>query len=355
MLIMSDKKLNRRQQFILSLIKSDKKYALNDIALLFSESDKPSSATLRRDISGLRDFGYLEYTGDRKSSRYTLSMYGMLNAPIDPHEYCILDVDKRSGNTAFNFSLFRNINFDIFRDDDLKKMDQATKEYIHKSKNASDVLIQKELERFVIELSWKSSKIEGNTYTLLDTEKLLRDGVEASGHSKEEAIMILNHKKVFQYVLKHGKLYRNVTIHLIEDIHRILVQELGVSYGLRKKQVGITGSSYRPLSVPSQIKEGIQDVCATIEKMKSPYSKAFIALLGISYIQPFEDGNKRTARLLANAILISYNCAPLSYRSVDEILYKESTLVFYEKNSIIPMRDIFIKQYLFACEQYLKF
>ena len=96
-------------------------------------------------------------------------------------------------------------------------------------------------------------------------------------------------------------------------------------------------------------------MCIAIAKMKNPYAKAFLALLGISYIQPFEDGNKRTARLCANAILTAHNCAPLSYRSVDAIGYKECTLVFYEKNSIIPMRDIFIKQYLFACEQYLQF
>ena len=85
---------------------------------------------------------------------------------------------------------------------------------------------------------------------------------------------------------------------MIEDIHRILVEGLGVSFGLRKKQIGITGSSYVPLSVPSQIREAIEDLCAAIAKMKDPYSKALLALLGISYIQPFEDGNKRTAGYL---------------------------------------------------------
>lgn len=352
---MSDKKLNQRQQLILSLLKDDKVYALSDIRTFFTESDQPSLATLRRDISQLRDLGYLKHSGELKSSRYTLSPFGMLNATIDPHQYCSIDVDKREGKTTFNFSLLREINFDLFPKKDIRKMDQSTKEFKEKSKDASDTTIQKELERFVIELSWKSSKIEGNTYTLLDTEKLIRDGIEATGHPKDEAIMILNHKKAFQYILDHSKQNKKVSIRLIEDIHRILIQELGVSLGLRKKQVGITGSSYRPLSVPSQIKEALEHLCTTIENMKTPYEKAFIALIGISYIQPFEDGNKRTARLLANSILITHNCAPLSYRSVDEILYKESTLVFYEKNSIVPMRDIFIKQYLFACEQYLKF
>jgi Fic family protein len=352
---MSDKELNQRQQLILSLLKEEKKYALSEIRTLFTESEQPSIATLRRDISELRDLGYLKHSGELKSSRYSLKPLGILNAPIDPHEYCSLDVDKRGGKTGFNFPLFKSINFSLFTKEELEKMDQLTKEFNEKSKDASNITIQKELERFVIELSWKSSKIEGNTYTLLDTEKLIRDGIEAVGHTKEEAIMILNHKKAFQYILEFSKQDQQVSIRLIEDIHRILIQDLGVSFGLRKNQVGITGSSYRPLSVPSQIREALEDLCLKIEKTKTPYEKAFIALIGLSYIQPFEDGNKRTARLLSNLILLNNNCAPLSYRSVDEILYKESTLVFYEKNSIVPMRDIFIKQYKFACEQYLKF
>ncbi len=87
--------------------------------------------------------------------------------------------------------------------------------------------------------------------------------------------------------------------------------------------------------------------------MKSPYAKALLTLLGISYIQPFEDGNKRTARLMANAILLAHSCAPLSYRSVDENDYREAMLVFYELNSIMPFKKIFIDQYMFAAENYL--
>ncbi|MBT6069311.1 cell filamentation protein Fic [Candidatus Peregrinibacteria bacterium] len=352
---MSDTILNQRQKKILRLLQQDKKYALSDIQVFFPESDRPSPATLRRDVSELRDLGYLNHSGDRKSSRYTLSIAGRLYAPIDPHEYCRLDVDKRFGATSFDFSLFQKIPSKLFSGKEIDVMGNATAVFLKKSENASDIIKQKELERFVIELSWKSSKIEGNTYSLLDTERLIKEGIEAPGHTKDEAIMILNHKKAFQYVLEHGESHKSISKRFIEDIHCILVEGLNISSGLREKQVGITGSTYKPLSVPSQIREAIDDLCKTISKLKDPYSKAFIALIGISYIQPFEDGNKRTARLLANSILVAYNCAPLSYRNADEILYKEGTLVFYEKNSIIPMREIFVQQYLFACEQYLKF
>jgi Fic family protein len=352
---MSDKIFNIRQKAILSQMRLGEKYALSDIKNQLIDIETPSLATLRRDISELRELGFLKQSGELKSSRYELSTFGALNSPINAHEYCLIDVDKRSGNSNFNFSLFKEIEDDIFSQSDLDILDTATNTFLQKSKGASDLLVQKELERFVIELSWKSSKIEGNTYSLLDTERLIKNGLEASGHTKDEAVMILNHKKAFDYVKGHSNQFKQITLRQIEDIHRLLVEGLGVSHGLRKRQVGVTGSNYLPLAIPTQLKEAIEALCTAINGLKGPYAKAFIALIGISYIQPFEDGNKRTARLAANAILLAFNCAPLSYRNVDEVLYRESMLVFYEKNSVVSMRDIFIKQYLFACDQYLKF
>jgi len=355
LIIMSDKNLNLRQEAILRQMRIGEKYALSDIAKLFIEVEKPSLATLRRDITLLREIGFLKQSGELKSSRYELSTLGALNTPINVHEYCLIDVDKRSGNSKFNFSLFKEIKDNIFSQAEFDILDTATHTFLKKSKGASELLVQKELERFVIELSWKSSKIEGNTYSLLDTERLIKSGLEADGHTKDEATMILNHKKAFDYVKGQANQFKQITLRHIEDIHRILVEGLGVSHGLRKRQVGVTGSNYLPLAIPSQLKEALEDLCTAINGLKDPYSKAFITLIGISYIQPFEDGNKRTARLTANAILMAFNCAPLSYRNVDEVLYRESMLVFYEKNSLVSMRDIFIKQYLFACEQYLQF
>ncbi|MDB5274953.1 MAG: Fic family protein, partial [Chitinophagaceae bacterium] len=212
----------------------------------------------------------------------------------------------------------------------------------------------KELERFVIEFSWKSSKIEGNTYTLLDTERLIRDGVEAAGHTEDEATMILNHKKAFQYILSTKGARDFTDKRFIEDVHSVLIEGLGVSRGFRKASVGITGSSYRPLDIPAQLEEATEDLCNAVRALSDPYSQALLMLVGISYIQPFEDGNKRTARLIANAMLIANEKAPLSYRNVDETLYRESMLTFYEQLSIVPMKRIFADQYLFSSEQYLQ-
>ncbi|MDP3725508.1 MAG: Fic family protein [Nanoarchaeota archaeon] len=127
---------------------------------------------------------------------------------------------------------------------------------------------------------------------------------------------------------------------------------LGVGSGFRKKPVGITGSKYLPLDNVHQITDAVQNLSAAVSRMQTPYAKALVALLGVGYIQPFEDGNKRTSRLVTDALLLSHSLAPLSYRSVDENEYREAVLVFYELNSIEPMKKIFIDQYDFAARNY---
>jgi Fic family protein len=117
--------------------------------------------------------------------------------------------------------------------------------------------------------------------------------------------------------------------------------------------VGITGTKYKPLDNKYQIKEALDSLIKLINSTSDPYSKALITLAGISYIQPFEDGNKRVSRLVSNAILLSKNCAPLSYRNTDENEYKKAMLIFYEKNSLSFIKQIFVEQYLFSTKNYL--
>jgi Fic family protein len=213
-------------------------------------------------------------------------------------------------------------------------------------------LLEKELQRLVIELSWKSSKIEGNTYTLLDTERLINEHKEAIGHKKDEAMMILNHKDAFLFVRGNETEFKTLSVRNIEKLHSILIKDLDVNKGLRKGLIGITGSKYKPLDNIHQIREAVESLGSAISRAETPYDKALLSLVGISYIQPFEDGNKRTGRLMANALLLSHNCAPLSYRSVSENDYRTAMLVFYEINSVVPFAEIFKEQYLFAANNY---
>ena len=164
--------------------------------------------------------------------------------------------------------------------------------------------------------------------------------------------MILNHKDAFSFTLRERA--QTLTPPYVEEVHKLLVRDLEVAHGLRRGEVGITGTSYRPLGIMHQLREELTRLCEQVNKAADPYSKALLALVGISYLQPFADGNKRTARLVANALLIADGHAPLSYRTTDEVLYKESMLTFYEQLSLVPMKRIFTEQYLFACNQYLK-
>ena len=274
-------------------------------------------------------------------------------ADIDPAPYGEEEPDKRSGTEKYSFDLFDALIFYPFSDREKRAMTDATNIYLARIKDLSPTLNQKELERFVIELSWKSSRIEGNTYTLLDTEKLILEGIAAPGHSQAETQMILNHKDAFAFIRKNQAEFQTLTKNNLETVHRLIVKDMNVTYNLRSKPIGIVGSRYRPLDNIYQLAEALDQLMGAVERMADGYAKALIALLGVSYLQPFEDGNKRTSRLIANALLLAHNLAPLSYRNVDEKSYREAMLVFYELNSLAPFKKIFVEQYDFAARNYL--
>lgn len=345
--------INQNQQKIIKLLLDGGVWSSSKIHReLIIAGENISLVTIKRLLSQMVKIKLLAKSGAGRAIGYIINTKGRILSDINANDYCRIEPDKRHGLKQYNFELLKNIPKDIFSMAELKALNEATINYRHLTKDLSPVIQKKELERLIIELSWKSSKIEGNTYTLLDTEKLILENKEALGHSKGEAQMILNHKEAFNYVRKYANKFKTLTRANLEDLHAILIKGLSVQKGLRQKPVGVLGSIYRPLDNRQQIFEAIKDLSKAVTKMANPYAKALVALLGLSYIQPFEDGNKRTSRLLVNAMLLAYNCSPLSYRSVDENDYREAILSFYELNSITPFKKIFISQYKFASENY---
>ena len=211
---------------------------------------------------------------------------------------------------------------------------------------------KKEFERLAIDLSWKSSQIEGNTYSLLETERLLKERETASGKTKEEAIMLLNHKDAIDFIIDHPDYLHPLTVSKIEDIHSLLIKELAVEKNLRKRRVGISGTNYRPLDNEFQISEALSNTCDLINYKNNIFEKALLSLVLISYIQPFMDGNKRTSRIVSNAILMNHSHCPISFRTIDSIEYKKAMLLFYEQNNISRFKEIFINQFEFAVNTY---
>lgn len=311
-----------------------------------------SLVTVKRRLSELTEMGLLTQSGAGRSVTYNLSEKGLLLKPIDAESYLRLDPDTRSHGTSFNFSLFEKPYVHLFADEELTAIETATKTYKNNAKYADQSIHNKELLRFIIEFSWKTTQIEGNTYDLLSTERLLRYGEKSKNNTEYEAQMILNQKEALEFILDDLSAWQNPDIAKLEKLHSIVCKNLGISKNLRKGLIGITGTSYRPLDNEFQIREALKNLLTWVQSTDNIYEKTLLGILGVSYIQPFADGNKRTSRLLGNAILLSSRLAPLSYRSVDDKTYKEAMLVFYEQNSIVPFKKLFIEQYMFACQNY---
>ena len=320
------------------------------VGVNFGESD----ATLKRLIAMAVKDGNIIVEGKARATRYRLSDYAHLLMPLSLDTYFAKDVDERQIQVGFNFDVINNqlSKVALFTDDELERLNALQAEFRKNIAEMSENEYRREMARLGIDLSWKSSQIEGNTYSLLETERLLRESKTADGKTKEEAVMLLNHKDALLFVLDNPDFLQTLTIGSIEDIHSLLTKELSVDKGLRHRRVGITGTNYRPLDNEFQIREAMRDMCDLINSRSNVFEKALLALLLLSYIQPFMDGNKRTARITSNALLIANGYCPLSFRTVDSIDYKKAMLIFYEQNNLYAFKQIFISQYEFAVKEY---
>ena len=314
----------------------------------------PSDSTMKRLLSAAVKEGNIETAGCGPATKYKLTPQAHVTMPLDLATYFDKDIDEREVQESFNFDLIRDVlpKVEIFTKEELEVLNAAQKEFEKNTEGMTDLEYHKEMERLGVDLSWKSSQIEGNTYSLLETERLLKDKQTASGKTKEEAIMLLNHKDALDFVLDVPNYLKELSVHRIEDIHSILTKELGVDRNIRHRRVGITGTNYRPLDNEFQIREALEDTCTLVNGKDNVFEKAILTLVLLSYIQAFVDGNKRTARITSNAILIANGYCPISFRTVDSIDYKKAMLMFYEQNNIAAFKKIFIEQFLFAVKTY---
>jgi Fic family protein len=314
----------------------------------------PSDSTMKRLLSAAVKEGNIETAGRGPATKYKLTPQAHVTMPLDLATYFDKDIDEREIQESFNFDLIRDVlpKVDIFTKEELEVLNAAQMEFKKNTEGMTELEYRKEMERLGVDLSWKSSQIEGNTYSLLETERLLKDKQTASGKTKEEAIMLLNHKDALDFVLDIPDYLKELSVHRIEDIHSILTKELEVDRNIRHRRVGITGTNYRPLDNEFQIREALEDTCTLVNGKDNVFEKALLTLVLLSYIQAFVDGNKRTARITSNAILIANGYCPISFRTVDSIDYKKAMLIFYEQNNIAAFKKIFIEQFLFAVKTY---
>lgn len=340
------------QTWIIDLLKSKPSLSSKEI-----HNQLPASlsyATLKRMLQKLIAEDLIIVSGQGKATKYQLNAAYDLLYPINPDTYFEKEIDERKVRDGFNHLLLSSTlpSVKLFTEEELKQLITLQKKYTDNSSKLSQAEYNKELERLAIDLSWKSSQIEGNTYSLLETEHLLKEKQTAAGKTKDEAIMLLNHKAALDFIIGNPNYIHPLSISVIEDIHSILIKDLEVDRNIRKRRVGISGTNYKPLDNEFQIKEALQDMCTLVNEQENIFTKALLLLLLISYIQPFTDGNKRTARIISNAVLIHNKYCPISFRTADSIEYKKAMLIFYEQNNITAFKKIFINQFEFAVNTY---
>ncbi|MDQ3112291.1 MAG: Fic family protein [Bacteroidota bacterium] len=313
-----------------------------------------SYATAKRLLTDLIAENLVGITGQGKATKYQLSEAYELLYPVEAEEYFKKEIDERKIKTGFNHTLINGLltNVALFTHEEVDHLEELQKNYTANISKLSESEYKKEFERLAIDLSWKSSQIEGNTYSLLETERLLKDKETAAGKTKDEAVMLLNHKEALDFIIANPSYVIPLSVARIEDIHQVLMKELDVDKNIRKRAVGISGTNYKPLDNEHQIREALEDMCTLVNKKENVFEKSLLLLVLLSYIQAFADGNKRTARIISNAMLIHNNFCPISFRTIDSLEYKKAMLIFYEQNNIGAFKRIFIGQFEFAVKTY---
>ena len=211
------------------------------------------------------------------------------------------------------------------------------------------------LDRLLIDLSWNSSRLEGNTYSLLETERLLEIGEAAAGKDARDAQMILNHKSAIEMLVENSE-ESGFNRFTILNLHALLSQNLlpdaSACGRLRRISVGIGGTVFHPLDIPQLVEECFQQLLDTAAAISDPFEQSFFVMVHMPYLQPFEDINKRVSRLAANLPFIRRNLSPLSFVDVPQRAYVDATLAVYELNRLELMRDVYVWAYERSCARY---
>ncbi len=211
------------------------------------------------------------------------------------------------------------------------------------------------LEQLLVDLSWASSRMEGNTYDILQTERLIRFGEEAEGKDRKEALMILNHKEAIQYVVDNIEevgLRRSDLFSIHALLSDGLLADPAMSGRLRAMPVGISHSSYRPLDDVVTVAEEFDILLHKAAQIMDPFEQSFFLLVHIPYLQGFADINKRTSRVASNIPLLKADLAPMSFTTMNDRDYIDGLIGIYELNNVSLFREIYIDAYLASVQKY---
>jgi Fic/DOC family len=333
-----------------------------------SLSERVSQRTLQARLRYLVDHGRAMTEGQGRGVKYHLAgSAATVIAPADAEFLPLSEAAKEirqlvSQPLAKRKIVGYNRDFlDSYRPNETTYLSHAERSRLHEigavpiGSQPAGTYARKIIDRLLIDLSWNSSRLEGNTYTLLDTKRLIDFGKEAEGKDRLEAQMILNHKDAIEFLVNAAEEI-SFNKYTLLNLHGLLANNLlsnpQAEGRLRFIEVGIHGSSFQPLATPQLIEECFEQILNTAQAIKDPFEQSFFVMVQLPYLQPFDDVNKRVSRLAANIPLIKANLVPLTFLDVPKDLYTQAILGVYELNRIELLRDVYLWAYHRSAERY---
>lgn len=320
--------------------------------------------TVRRWLNKMIKEGLVEKTGVKRGTKYKVIQKNRENHvktsscfssdSLTSIEYVQKPIFERKP-TSFNSEWF-----DSYLPNKSSYLSEAIKKQLHdagkraKNKDPAGTYAHQIYNRLLIDLSYNSSRLEGNTYSLLDTERLVISGKSAEGKLDEEKVMILNHKEAIRYLVENASKLK-INQKTIFTLHYLLSDGLVESkYAgkVRDHWVRIAGSTYIPFEDPRKLEFYLEKIAERGSQIKDAFEKSFFLLIHISYLQAFSDVNKRLARLCSNISLIIENLVPLSFNDIEREDYMSAMIAMYELQDVCPMVDLFVFSYMRTCAAY---
>ncbi|MVT11543.1 Fic family protein [Chitinophaga tropicalis] len=323
--------------------------------------------TLQRRLKALASQGRIRISGQRKGTLYhpqkptlNISATEIEIVPLSPEgneiRAIIAQPSAKRRPVGYNIDFLTDYRPNV--DSYLTAEDKARLAELGKTANLNQpagTYTKEILQRLLIDLSWNSSRLEGNTYSLLDTQRLISQGQEADNKTAAEAQMILNHKDAIEFIVQGGEEI-GFNRYTLTNLHGLLSNNLlpdpAASGRLRGIAVGITNSVFIPLGIPQQIEEMFELLLHKAEQIENPFEQAFFAMVQLPYLQPFDDVNKRVSRLAANIPLSKHNLSPLAFVDVPNDIYVQGIMGIYELNRIELFKDVFMWAYERSAQRY---
>ncbi len=340
-------------------------------------ADIVSRRTLQRRVSELADQRKIASIGNGRSQRYRLPK--IIGAGVTEQAHAADEVDaeiyipvspESEGIRAYIRQPIQGRKpvgygrelLETYRPNETTYLSPEIREHLHNIGRSPDgerpagTYARDILGRLLIDLSWASSRLEGNTYTRLDTQNLIELGQAAEGKDRREAQMILNHKAAIELLVEQAEDIGFNTFTFF-NLHALLSENLladpAESGRLRGRIVEVSGTVFHPLGIPQQIDAYFRMILDKADAIEDPFEQAFFIMVHIPYLQPFVDVNKRVSRLGANIPLIRHNLCPLSFIDVPERAYVEGTLGVYEMTRVELLCDVFVWAYERSCQRYM--